>query len=74
MKILANDRTSSGAGKVFIVSLVSINCLLYVDCDALLQGHSTAQTTGLGGHISARFIPTVERESIDFMYAVPLSL
>ncbi|KAH9485292.1 hypothetical protein JR316_0002200 [Psilocybe cubensis] len=30
-------------------------------------GHSTAQSTGVGGHISARFIPTVERESIDFM-------
>ncbi|TFK44587.1 hypothetical protein BDQ12DRAFT_730629 [Crucibulum laeve] len=30
-------------------------------------GHATAQTTGLGGHMSARFIPTVERESIDFM-------
>ncbi|EKM56817.1 uncharacterized protein PHACADRAFT_141759 [Phanerochaete carnosa HHB-10118-sp] len=30
-------------------------------------GHSTGQTTGIGGHMSARFIPTVERESIDFM-------
>ncbi|KAF8894925.1 hypothetical protein CPB84DRAFT_1816083 [Gymnopilus junonius] len=30
-------------------------------------GHSTAQSTGIGGHVAARFIPTVERESIDFM-------
>ncbi|KAJ6607773.1 hypothetical protein B0H10DRAFT_2070382 [Mycena sp. CBHHK59/15] len=30
-------------------------------------GHSTGQTTGLGGHMAARFIPTVERESIDLM-------
>ncbi|KAF5326190.1 hypothetical protein D9611_000170 [Ephemerocybe angulata] len=30
-------------------------------------GHSTAQTTGIGGHMASRFIPTVERESIDFM-------
>ncbi|TFK75311.1 hypothetical protein BDN72DRAFT_892280 [Pluteus cervinus] len=30
-------------------------------------GHSTAQTTGLGGHMATRFIPTVERESIDLM-------
>ncbi|ESK92923.1 hypothetical protein Moror_8996 [Moniliophthora roreri MCA 2997] len=30
-------------------------------------GHATAQTTGLGGHMSSRFIPTVERESIDLM-------
>ncbi|KIM45164.1 hypothetical protein M413DRAFT_428973 [Hebeloma cylindrosporum] len=30
-------------------------------------GHSTAQSTGVGGHVAARFIPTVERESIDFM-------
>ncbi|KZT11459.1 uncharacterized protein LAESUDRAFT_720694 [Laetiporus sulphureus 93-53] len=30
-------------------------------------GHATGQTTGLAGHIAARFIPTVERESIDLM-------
>ncbi|KAH9951982.1 hypothetical protein B0H21DRAFT_817732 [Amylocystis lapponica] len=30
-------------------------------------GHSTGQTTGLGGHMAARFIPTVERESIDLV-------
>ncbi|KAG2141054.1 hypothetical protein DEU56DRAFT_797004 [Suillus clintonianus] len=28
-------------------------------------GQSTAQTTGIGGHMSGRFIPTVERGSID---------
>ncbi|KAJ8595100.1 hypothetical protein M405DRAFT_929750, partial [Rhizopogon salebrosus TDB-379] len=28
-------------------------------------GQSTAQTTGIGGHLSGRFIPTVERGSID---------
>ncbi|KAF8513724.1 hypothetical protein BU17DRAFT_95084 [Hysterangium stoloniferum] len=31
------------------------------------RGHATAQTTGIGGHMSARFIPTVERESIDLV-------
>ncbi|KAJ3549086.1 hypothetical protein NM688_g5219 [Phlebia brevispora] len=30
-------------------------------------GHSTGQTTGIGGHMAARFIPTVERESIDLV-------
>lgn len=30
-------------------------------------GHATGQTTGIGGHVSGRFIPTVERESIDLM-------
>ncbi|KAG6335719.1 hypothetical protein ID866_3377 [Astraeus odoratus] len=30
-------------------------------------GHATAQTTGIGGHMAARFIPTVERESIDLV-------
>ncbi|KAG8800465.1 hypothetical protein FRC16_002827, partial [Serendipita sp. 398] len=30
-------------------------------------GHATGQTTGISGHISARFIPTVERESIDLV-------
>ncbi|KAH6911937.1 hypothetical protein BKA70DRAFT_820711 [Coprinopsis sp. MPI-PUGE-AT-0042] len=29
-------------------------------------GHSTSQTTGIAGHMAARFIPTVEREAIDF--------
>ncbi|KAI0046331.1 hypothetical protein FA95DRAFT_1398210 [Auriscalpium vulgare] len=30
-------------------------------------GHSTGQTTGIGGHLATRFIPTVERESIDLV-------
>ncbi|EPQ50196.1 hypothetical protein GLOTRDRAFT_141604, partial [Gloeophyllum trabeum ATCC 11539] len=30
-------------------------------------GHATGQTTGIGGHMAARFIPTVERESIDLV-------
>ncbi|KAH7924790.1 hypothetical protein BV22DRAFT_1034752 [Leucogyrophana mollusca] len=28
-------------------------------------GHSTSQTTGIGGHMASRFIPTVERGAID---------
>ncbi|PVF92100.1 hypothetical protein CPB86DRAFT_830215 [Serendipita vermifera] len=31
-------------------------------------GHATGQTTGIGGHISSRFIPTVEREAIDLVH------
>ena len=34
----------------------------------MTQGHATSQTTGIAGHMAARFIPTVERESIDLMY------
>ncbi|KZT61430.1 hypothetical protein CALCODRAFT_9895 [Calocera cornea HHB12733] len=30
-------------------------------------GQATAQTTGVAGHMAARFIPTVERESIDLV-------
>ncbi|KAI9455535.1 hypothetical protein HD554DRAFT_273220 [Boletus coccyginus] len=30
-------------------------------------GHSTSQTTGIGGHMASSFIPTVERESIDLV-------
>lgn len=30
-------------------------------------GFRTHQTTGFAGHVAARFIPTVERESIDFI-------
>ncbi|KDQ27869.1 hypothetical protein PLEOSDRAFT_50988 [Pleurotus ostreatus PC15] len=33
----------------------------------IFVGHSTAQTTGIGGHMASRFIPTVERESLDLM-------
>ncbi|KAG6375032.1 hypothetical protein JVT61DRAFT_3812 [Boletus reticuloceps] len=33
----------------------------------LFIGHSTAQTTGIGGHMASYFIPTVERESIDLV-------
>ncbi|KAF8131205.1 hypothetical protein EV363DRAFT_1584042 [Boletus edulis] len=33
----------------------------------LFIGHSTAQTTGIGGHMASHFIPTVERESIDLV-------
>ncbi|EIW60639.1 uncharacterized protein TRAVEDRAFT_119941 [Trametes versicolor FP-101664 SS1] len=45
---------------------------LRADIDGMGQakvfiGHSTGQTTGIGGHMSARFIPTVERESIDLV-------
>ncbi|KAG9312490.1 hypothetical protein JVU11DRAFT_6877 [Chiua virens] len=29
-------------------------------------GHATTQTTGIAGHMASRFIPTVERELIDF--------
>jgi len=32
-------------------------------------GHSTAQSTGMGGHHASRFIPTVEREAIDLVCA-----
>ena len=31
------------------------------------QGHTTTQTTGLGGHMAARFIPTIDRGSIDLV-------
>ncbi|KAG8916897.1 hypothetical protein FRC02_003488, partial [Tulasnella sp. 418] len=30
-------------------------------------GHATSQSTGFGGHVAARFIPTVERESVDLV-------
>lgn len=32
-----------------------------------LQGHATAQSTGVGGHHASRFIPTVEREALDLV-------
>lgn len=56
------------------MGLVRLAFLLYVIIQALevtyinnAQGHATGQTTGIGGHMAARFIPTVERESIDLV-------
>ncbi|KAG8927834.1 hypothetical protein FRC02_007727 [Tulasnella sp. 418] len=45
---------------------------LQADLDAqgtgrIFIGHATSQSTGMGGHVSARFIPTVERESVDLV-------
>ncbi len=57
------DRT--GQARVFIVSKSA--CLPWTIIQIASQGHATGQTTGLGGHMSARFIPTVERESIDLV-------
>lgn len=59
-----DDRSPAGTGSIFQG--------LRADVDGtgtarIFIGHSTGQTTGIGGHMSARFIPTVERESIDFI-------
>lgn len=51
--------------RIFIVS--STLCSIR-NCADESQGQSTAQTTGIGGHMSGRFIPTVERGSIDLTW------
>ena len=59
---------SMGSAHIFIVG--GQQTLVDALSDLVLlsvQGHATAQTTGLGGHMSTRFIPTVERESIDLV-------
>ncbi|KAG1730664.1 uncharacterized protein EDB91DRAFT_1059251, partial [Suillus paluster] len=43
----------------------------YATC--FFPGQSTAQTTGIGGHMSGRFIPTVERGSIDLTILIYFS-
>lgn len=59
---------SVGAAKIFIVSVLRGSLVLvFTNICAVMQGHATGQTTGIAGHIAARFIPTVERESIDLM-------
>lgn len=66
---LRADLDGRGLAKVFIVRhYCPLLCGgLETDIRVLGQGHATGQTTGIGGHISARFIPTVERESIDLV-------
>lgn len=49
-------------------SLFVYRSFLYpVSLNGFPQGHSTSQTTGIGGHMASLFIPTVERESIDLV-------
>ncbi|KIP09762.1 hypothetical protein PHLGIDRAFT_102310 [Phlebiopsis gigantea 11061_1 CR5-6] len=59
-----DERSPQGTGSVFQGLRADIDG---AGSARVFIGHSTAQTTGIGGHMSARFIPTVERESIDFM-------
>ena len=62
---LRADLDGSGSARIFIVCRYSsFRGDLYIDNT---QGHATGQTTGIGGHMAARFIPTVERESIDLV-------
>ncbi|KAF8070283.1 hypothetical protein FPV67DRAFT_1486835 [Lyophyllum atratum] len=58
--IKEDEQQSSSTGSIFQG--------LRADLDGL--GHATGQTTGLGGHMATRFIPTVERESIDLITSV----
>ncbi|KAF8431347.1 hypothetical protein L210DRAFT_3487780 [Boletus edulis BED1] len=44
---------------------------LHADLDGLTHawiyiGHATMETTGIGGHMASHFIPTIERERMDF--------
>jgi len=74
---LRADLDGIGLAKIFIVRLNSKHLFVSsletskltgrVSSVRSFQGHATGQTTGIGGHISARFIPTVERESIDLV-------
>jgi len=56
-------------GKVWLRP--SVHCQLSRKSDGVVshmeQGHAIAQTTGLGGHVAAQFIPTVDQESIDLV-------
>ena len=55
------------SGRLFIVSisLPKLNCRRGHGSTFHIQGQSTNQTTGIGLHISAHFLPTMERGSID---------
>jgi hypothetical protein len=47
--------------------LLALDLMVHAVLNLSMKGHATGQTTGLGGHLAARFIPTVERESIDLV-------
>lgn len=66
-----SSETMPTAGSIFsgiqppLHELSSGNTASSSTAGRIFIGQPTAQTTGLGGHVSARFIPTVERESVD---------
>ncbi|GJE97590.1 hypothetical protein PsYK624_138110 [Phanerochaete sordida] len=59
-----DEQSPAGTGSIFQGLRADIDG---TGAGRVFIGHSTGQTTGIGGHMSARFIPTVERESIDFI-------
>ncbi|KAG8215924.1 hypothetical protein J3R82DRAFT_7898 [Butyriboletus roseoflavus] len=62
---LADDKNQSVAcGSIFQGLRADLNGVGYT---RIFIGHATGQTTGIGGHMASRFIPTVERESIDLV-------
>ena len=63
-RVDGDDSTTEDVGRVF----EGLCPLLDSDKSAkIFIGQATSQTTGIGGHLAARFIPTVERESIDLV-------
>ncbi|KAH9014859.1 hypothetical protein EDB84DRAFT_1590279 [Lactarius hengduanensis] len=60
--VKAEERAACPAGSVFQGLRADLEG---TGSTRVFIGHSTGQTTGIGGHMATRFIPTVERESID---------
>ncbi|KAH9061942.1 hypothetical protein EDB87DRAFT_1682606 [Lactarius vividus] len=74
--VKAEERATHATGSVFRglradlegqVASFGISATLTSSAGLDLLGHSTGQTTGIGGHMATRFIPTVEREAIDLV-------
>ncbi|KAH9177932.1 hypothetical protein EDB89DRAFT_2111997 [Lactarius sanguifluus] len=62
--VKAEERAACAAGSVFQGLRADLEG---TGSTRVFIGHSTGQTTGIGGHMATRFIPTVERESIDLV-------
>ncbi|KAH9039973.1 hypothetical protein EDB84DRAFT_1476646 [Lactarius hengduanensis] len=62
--VRAEERTTYATGSVFQGLRADLEG---TGSARVFIGHSTGQTTGIGGHMATRFIPTVERESIDLV-------
>ncbi|KAH8983017.1 hypothetical protein EDB92DRAFT_1804081, partial [Lactarius akahatsu] len=65
--VKAEERAAHATGSVFRGLRADLEGQVATGSARVFIGHSTGQTTGIGGHMATRFIPTVEREAIDLV-------
>ncbi|KIY74271.1 hypothetical protein CYLTODRAFT_416120 [Cylindrobasidium torrendii FP15055 ss-10] len=70
LELVYTGKAGHDAGQLASDQVKGVFKGLYADLDGsdsahIFIGHATENATGIGGHISSRFIPTVERTKVD---------